>query len=221
MAWSELSEWWVEELAGDFSYETVVTPLLLATLNPVPDRLYLDLGAGEGRIMRIMSDRGMSVVGVDLSEQLAAASGSPMVVSEMPPIPMRDGAVDGVYSVLTLEHIFELSVLLTECARITRVGGVLAVVINHPVWTTPGSTPITDTDGEVLWRPGQYFSKGSTQIRPGEHTVTFHHRTMASLLNSAAGSGWSLEHMIERPHHELEDQAGVPRLLACRWRLLP
>ena len=90
MAWSELSEWWVEELAGDFSYETVVTPLLLATLNPVPDRLYLDLGAGEGRIMRIMSDRGMSVVGVDQSEELAAASGSPMVVNETPPIPIRD-----------------------------------------------------------------------------------------------------------------------------------
>jgi hypothetical protein len=97
---------------------------------------------------------------------------------------------------------------------------VLALVINHPIWTAPDSTPITDTDGELLWRPGEYFSTGKTEIPAGNGTVTFHHRTMASLLNSAAEAGWSLERVIERPHHEFEDQAGVPRLLACRWRLL-
>ena len=95
------------------------------------------------------------------------------------------------------------------------------MVINHPMWTAPDSTPITDADGEVLWRPGEYFSPNSTDVPTGQGIVTFHHRTMASFLNKAAEAGWSLEHMIERPHHELEDQGGVPRLLACRWRLLP
>jgi len=44
---------------------------------------------------------------------------------------------------------------------------------------------------------------------------------MASLLNAAADAGWSLEEMVEQPHHNYEDQTGIPRLLACRWRLLP
>jgi hypothetical protein len=93
--------------------------------------------------------------------------------------------------------------------------------MNHPVWTAPGSTPITDIDGETLWRPGAYFSPGKTTEPAGEHRVVFHHRTTAELVNSAADAGWSLERMLEAPHHDLTGQEGIPRLLACRWRLLP
>ncbi len=100
-----------------------------------------------------------------------------------------------------------------------RSGGVLALVINHPMWTAPESTPITDADGEVLWRPGEYFSSGSSEVPAGEGSVTFHHRTTAALLGTAAEFGWNLESIVETPHHELDDQRGIPRLLACRWRL--
>jgi hypothetical protein len=95
----------------------------------------------------------------------------------------------------------------------------LGLVINHPVWTAPDSTPITDDDGETLWRPGEYFSNGTTEIPAGENTVTFYHRSMADIMNAASAAGWGLEHMVEQPHHEFEDQSGIPRLLACRWRL--
>ncbi len=91
---------------------------------------------------------------------------------------------------------------------------------NHPVWTAPDSSPITDTDGEILWRPGEYFSNGTTEVTAGERIVTFYHRSISVLLNAAADAGWPLEQMIERPHHEFEDQVDIPRLLACRWRLL-
>jgi hypothetical protein len=40
---------------------------------------------------------------------------------------------------------------------------------------------------------------------------------MAMLLNAAADVDWHLEQMIEQPHHEFEEQAGIARLLACRW----
>jgi hypothetical protein len=83
------------------------------------------------------------------------------------------------------------------------------------------STPITDTDGEVFWRPGEYFSLGYTDQPAGGSTVRFHHRSMSDLLNAAARAGWALDEMIEQPHHDLEDQKGIPRLLACRWHLVP
>jgi hypothetical protein len=99
---------------------------------------------------------------------------------------------------------------------------VFGLVINHPTWTAPGSTPITDDDGEVLWRSGDYFGQGGHTDEPaGDRKVTFYHRTTAQLLNDAAEAGWSLEKMIEVPHHEFEDQSGIPRLMACRWQLLP
>jgi SAM-dependent methyltransferase len=220
VSWSELANWWLSETAGDAAYEEVVTPLLLEVLQPEPGRLYLDLGCGEGRVMRTVTALGGVVHGVDMNPTLAALA-ERAVVADLPSTPFRDGSYDGVYSVLTLEHIDDHRALFAEAARVTKVDGILAIVINHPIWTAPQSTPITDWDGEVLWRPGEYFSTGSSEVPAGDSTVTFHHRTMANLLTSAASAGWSLQQMVERPHHEFEDQSGIPRLLGCRWNRSP
>jgi SAM-dependent methyltransferase len=218
MSWSGLFEWWVAEIAEDPAYEEVVTPLLLDVLRPQPGRRYLDVGCGEGRVMRTVANKGASAVGLDLSYQLVERAGSG-VVADLMAMPLRDDSFDGVYSVLTLEHVEDHESFFVETARVARSGGVLALVINHPIWTAPGSTPISDSDGEVLWRPGEYFSTVSSEVPAGESSVIFHHRSMATLLNAAADAGWHLEQMIEQPHHEFEDQAGIPRLLACRWSL--
>jgi SAM-dependent methyltransferase len=216
MNWSDLGEWWLAESQTDPAYEEVVTPLLMEIFTPRSGYLYLDLGCGEGRVMRSIETAGARVHGVDLNLDLASRAGAAAIAS-LPSIPMRSESYDGVYSVLTLEHIEDASGFFKESLRVTKPGGFLCIVVNHPVWTAPDSTPISDADGEVLWRPGAYFSSGSSEVPAGEATIRFHHRSMASLLNSAASAGWGLEEMIERPHHELEDQVGIPRLLACRW----
>lgn len=218
MSWSELTDWWLSEVAADPAYEEVVTPLLIEILRPEPGLIYLDAGCGEGRVMREVESVGASGYGLDVNADLAGRAGL-AVVGDMVAVPFRDDVYDGVYTVLTLEHVVDHSVFFKEAARITKPGGVLALVVNHPIWTAPDSTPISDSDGEVLWRPGDYFSRGSSELPAGEGTVTFHHRSMAELLNTAAAAGWSLQRMIELPHHELEDQSGIPRLLACRWTL--
>ena len=221
MSWSDLAHWWLEEVSDDSAYESVVTPLLLDALRPGPSERYLDLGCGEGRVMRAVAESGAAVYGLDVSEQLASRADAPTIVARLPGIPIKPNSLDGAYAVLVLEHLADHDSFFAEVARIVRSKGVLALVINHPMWTAPNSTPINDADGEVLWRPGDYFSPGSSDVMAGEGTVTFHHRHMASLLNAAAASGWSLRYMVEQPHPELEDQVGIPRLLACRWRLLP
>ena len=167
--------------------------------------------------MRALSAVGVMAHGLDINLDLARIAGT-VFVADAVDIPICDDSYDGVYSVLTLEHIVDHGRFFAEASRITKPGGVLAIVINHPVWTAPEATPISDQFGEVLWRPGMYFSDGYTEMPAGEGTVIFHHRSMSALLNVAAEVGWSLEHMIEQPHHEYEDQAGIPRLLACRWR---
>lgn len=224
MPWSDLSEWWTEEISVDAAYETVVTPLLLDVLQPEPGATYLDLGCGEGRVMRSVAAAGAFPIGVDIVSSLAAtASGSgAVVVADLPSLShFKDDAVEGVYCVLVLEHLADHATFFAEAARVTRPGGVCALVVNHPIWTAPDSTPISDHDGEVLWRPGDYFSNGTSEIPAGTGSITFHHRSMAALLNAAADHGWVLKTMIEQPHHELADQSSIPRLLACRWQLLP
>jgi 2-polyprenyl-3-methyl-5-hydroxy-6-metoxy-1,4-benzoquinol methylase len=220
LSWSFLTEWWLAEIANDPAYAEVVAPLLIEVLRPRHGDTYLDLGCGEGRVMRAISSHGATVHGLDVNPDLARRA-QHSVVADLTAIPMRSDAYDGVYSVLTLEHVPDHERFFTEAARVTKPGGVLALVTNHPVWTAPESTPISDADGEILWRPGEYFTKGLSEIPAGDSTVVFHHRSMSDLLNAASDAGWILEHMIEQPHHEYDDQAGIPRLLACRWRLRP
>lgn len=221
MSWRDLGSWWIAEVATDPAYEQVVTPLILDALKPHAGSSYLELGCGEGRTLRTLVELGAVPIGIDINEDLARLSGGRCAVAEAPTLPIRTSSVDGVYLVLALEHVEDHGLVFSEAARVTRSRGVLALVCNHPIWTAPESTPVTDSDGEVLWRPGDYFSRGSSTVPAADQEVIFHHRTMASLLNTAADSGWSLELMIEQPHHELSDQSGIPRLLACRWSLLP
>lgn len=221
MSWSGLGQWWRDELADDPAYEEIVTPLLVEVLDPRPGRLYGDVGCGQGRVMRSLLSLGLGCVGVDLSEELAREAGDGVAVAEIPSLPWRDRSLDGVFFVLVLEHLPDHHKVLLETRRVVKPEGVLAIVMNHPVWTAPDSTPIEDSDGEILWRPGDYFSSGTSEVPAGHSRLVFHHRSMAHLLNSAASVGWSLERMEERPHHDLEGQEGIPRLLACRWRLLP
>lgn len=216
--WTRLADWWRRELASDPTYDEVVTPLLLDLLDPRPGHHYLDLGCGDGRVMRTVARHGARVHGLDLNLDLVRMAGV-VAVARLPWIPIDDDVYDGTYSVLTLEHISDHGRFFVEAARVTKQAGVMVVVMNHPIWTAPESTPITDSDGEVLWRPGRYFSTGQTELPAGGSSIIFHHRTVADLLSSAADGGWRLERMVELPHHEVEDQMGIPRLLGCRWSL--
>jgi SAM-dependent methyltransferase len=226
-----VADWWVEEVASDPVYAEEVIPLALAALAPVPGGRYLELGCGEGEVMRAMAARGARVLGCDLSERLArrAAAAGPVAVCRLPDLAwVRPGSLDGAVAVLVVEHLPEAAPLFAAAARAVRPGGVLAMVANHPAYTAPGSGPLVDPDdGEVLWRWGPYMDEGSSEEPAGEGAVVFHHRSLANLLTAAAGCGWCLESLVEHGVGErraaedplLAAQRQIPRLLAARWIL--
>ena len=224
-----LADWWVAEVAGDPVYAEEVVPLALAALDPVSGGRYLELGCGEGEVMRAVASRGARVLGCDLSERLArrAAKAGPVAVCRLPDLGwVRAGSLDGALAVLVVEHLADAEGLFAAAAVAVRPGGVLALVANHPAYTAPGSGPLVDPDdGEVLWRWGPYMDEGTTEEPAGEGTVVFHHRSLARLLTAAAAAGWCLERLVEHGVGErraaedplLAAQRQIPRLLAARW----
>lgn len=228
--WSDLDTWWQRELTEDPSYQAEVRPLFLELLDHSPGEVILDLGTGTGWVLEELGRRRCTGIGVEINPNLAAAAfeHGPVVVAALPDLSWcRDDAVDGVTAVLVLEHLADIATVFGEAGRVTRSGGTFTLVINHPQITAPGSAPVVDpVDGEVFWRWGDYLETGSTEEPAGDGAVTFHHRTMADLLTTAAGAGWVLETVIERglPDELVEGdpllalQQGLPRLLGVRWR---
>ncbi len=105
---------------------------------------------------------------------------------------VRPASFDGAYVGLVLEHVEDEETFFAQVAKAVRPGGVLAMVINHPIWTAPGSTPIEEPEGEILWRTGTYFGRGFSDEPAGKGKVRFYHRTMADLINAASAAGWHL-----------------------------
>jgi len=230
VTWNDdLAAWWIGEVASDPAYVEQVIPLAMGLIEAAPDQCWLDLGCGEGQMMRALSAAGVRVVGCDVSSSLAAraAIDGDAVVARLPDLDwLGEATVEGAYAVLVLEHLDEIDGLFAACARVVRPGGGMAVVLNHPVMTAEGSTPVVDPDdGEVLWRWGDYFGAGSTSEPAVGGEVIFHHRSMAVLLNAASAAGWSLVRVEERGVGEaqadrdplLAMQRSIPRLLGVRW----
>jgi SAM-dependent methyltransferase len=230
LPWDDaLADWWVAEVAADPVYAEEVVPLAVGTLDPEAGGVYLELGCGEGEVMRALAARGARALGCDLSERLArrAAAAGPVAVCRLPDLSwVRPRALDGALAVLVLEHLTDAAALFEGAAEAVRPGGVLALVANHPAYTAPGSGPFVDPDdGEVFWRWGPYMEEGASEEPAGEGSVTFHHRSLARLLTEAASAGWSLERLVEQGVGErraaedplLAAQRQIPRFLAARW----
>lgn len=229
VTWDRLDRWWLEELATDPAYQEEIEPLLVSLLDPESGRLYLDLGCGEGRLLRAVSAFASRVIGCDLSVLLLkrARQHGPVVRAVLPSLDwLRAESIDGALVGLVLEHLEDETALFEQTARVVKPGGTLALVINHPVWTAPESSPVEDAGGETLWRPGRYFGRGHSDEPAGKRKVRFYHRTVADLFNAASRGGWDLQRMEERgisPEQvaRIPDYAGqehIPRLLGIRWQ---
>lgn len=226
--WDDLAEWWRGEAADDPVYGEDVWPLLVALMPRRPATL-VELGCGEGQWLRRLAGDADMAFGCDASMALLADAvrAGPVVRCVLPELGwLRDGSVDAAVSVFVLDLIPDEATFFAEAARVVRPGGALVLVVNHPVFTAPGSGPVVDLDGEVLWRWGEYLADGTSEEPAGGRSVTFFHRPSGTLLSVAAEAGWILEALHEVPigRAAVERDPGyagqedVPRLLGARWR---
>ncbi len=217
----------MRELAADPAYDEQILPLALEMLSPFQEPL-IDLGCGEGRLMRAVGEA--AALGCDVSLRLLgrAAGAGHVIQARLPDLSwLRSGSMGSAAAVFVVEHIADIDAFFGHVARVLHGGGVFALVMNHPAYTPHGAGPLIDTsDGEVLWRWGEYFEEGVGLEPAGEGAVAFHHRPLGRLLSAAATAGFRLERLTEAglapsavaANPALVGQEHLPRILAARWR---
>jgi SAM-dependent methyltransferase len=101
----------------------------------------LDLGAGTGKLTRVLADRYQRVIAVEPLTELRAILAARVPEAEVhdaaaESIPVGDGEVDAVFAGQSF-HWFANDVAVGEIARVLRPGGVLALMWNHRTGESP------------------------------------------------------------------------------------
>ena len=116
-------------------YSDEATEHVLATLGIGPTTRVLDIGAGTGKLTRVLVAAGASVVASEPSASMRATfakvvPGTPQVAATAEHLPFSGSSFDAV-TVAQAFHWFDAPRALAECARILRPGGGLALVWNE------------------------------------------------------------------------------------------
>jgi SAM-dependent methyltransferase len=105
------------------------------------DATVLDVGAGTGKLTRVLAGRYAKVFALEPLDELRAILAERVPRAEAPPgvaeaIPLGDGEVDAVFAGQSF-HWFANEIALAEIARVLRSGGVFARLWNEAVEPSP------------------------------------------------------------------------------------
>jgi arsenite methyltransferase len=104
----------------------VLTERLLAVAGFRSGDAVADVGCGLGASVRLMQERGIDAIGVDLLA-LAGTSASQLVVADGARLPFASGSLDGIMSECSLSAMSDQQQALGEWFRVLKRGGRLAI----------------------------------------------------------------------------------------------
>ncbi|MEX2292596.1 MAG: methyltransferase domain-containing protein [Acidimicrobiales bacterium] len=232
--WEQHAGWWQEGFTdgADPEYEEQILPL--ARLHLTGARRVLDVGCGEGQVVRLaLEGEADLAVGADPTwAQIDVAArrggGARYLRAEASGLPFRSGAFDAVVACLVFEHIRDVDDAIAEVARVLEPGGRFLFFLNHPLLQTPNSGWIDDQildPPEQYWRIGPYLLEDeSLQEVEKDVFIPFIHRPLSRYVNAMADVGLTLVHMDEPAPPpgflaraaEYEAAVTIPRLLFLR-----
>lgn len=205
-SWHHNAQAWIEAIrTGAIESRQTVTDqaMLLAVLSRQPERV-LDLGCGEGWLLRALTERGIEAVGVDgdaiLVDAARAAGASPVHLESYEALVEAKVDVGNEYDLICANFALmhqDIIPLLAAMNVLLSPGGALVIQTLHP-WTVAAGNY---QDG---WRE-ETFDGFKGQWRP----MPWYFRTLSSWLNALDMAGFRLV-VLQEPQHP---QSPVPQSL--------
>lgn len=205
-SWQHNAQAWIDAVrSGSIESRRQVTDqaILLAILGRQPERV-LDLGCGEGWLLRALGDRGVEAAGVDGDRALvdaARAAGSAEVhLASYAQLAAGQACVGKDYDLICANFALlqqDIIPLLTAMNALLVPGGALVIQTLHP-WG------VADGNYQDGWREESFAGfAGDWQVMP------WYFRTLASWLNALDMAGLRLVGLQEPQH----PQSALPQSL--------
>lgn len=205
-SWHHNAKSWIEAIrSGAIESRQTVTDqaILLAVMSRQPEKV-LDLGCGEGWLLRALAERGISAVGVDgdatLVEAARAAGSSPVHLASYDSLAAAQVNIGSDYDLICANFALlhqDIIPLLAAMNPLLAPGGALLIQTLHP-WTAAAGNY---QDG---WRE-ETFATFEGQWQP----MPWYLRTLSSWLNALDMAGFRLA-TLQEPQHP---QSPVPQSL--------
>lgn len=192
-------------LAGD-----IVLSRLFALFSDVAGQTICDLACGQGRLARVLAQRGAHMVGVDLSSELIAIARQDEIADPLgihysvdnaeSLTSLADKHFDGVVCNLALMDMPDLQAVYGSVWRVLRPGGWFVFSITHPCFESPHAVWHTQLDGAVTREIRTYFAEGfwrSSNPNGVRGQVGAYHRTLSTYFNTLREAKFSTEQIVE------------------------
>ncbi|MBA2740766.1 MAG: class I SAM-dependent methyltransferase [Actinobacteria bacterium] len=197
---------------------------LFLGLVPPPGRRTLDLGCGEGRLSRDLSELGHHVVAVDRSPTMLAAAraadpGIETHLADAAALPFGDGEFDLVVAFMSLQDMDDYERAIREAGRVLVSGGRLCIAIVHPLNSAgrfEGNTAESSFVVSDSYLDPSYHA--DNVVRDGlEIDFVSGHRPLQAYCEAIADAGLVIERLREPalPEH------AITRPHSRRWQRLP
>lgn len=230
VSWDRQSTTWATVAADerlDPFFWRVNRPALAEFLPDPRSGLVLDVGTGEGRVLRLLAERGHSAVGIDPSTMLlrAAPDDTPRAAGQGAALPIASESVEGVTCLMVLMSVDHYLGVIAEMARVLAPGGWTCLGVLHPLVT---SGVIDDAGVLSVTSYGVTRGLSSREVVRGDHVLRFKHihRPVAAYLQGTIKAGLHLEAVAEplpsrsavADHVRLRRWATTPNSLLWRAR---
>lgn len=205
-SWHHNAQSWIEAVrTGAIESRLKVTDqaILLAVTGRQPERV-LDLGCGEGWLLRALAERAINVVGVDgdatLVEAARAAGSSPVHLATYEALVEATVEIGSDYDLICANFALlhqDIIPLLAAMNALLAPDGALVIQTLHP-WSAAAG------DYQDGWRQ-ETFTGFKGQWQP----MLWYFRTLSSWLNALDMAGFQLT-SLQEPQHP---QSPVPQSL--------
>jgi SAM-dependent methyltransferase len=173
-------------------------------LVPRAGRLTLDVGCGEGRVARDLTELGHRVVGVDASPAMVAAAseadaGGEYLVADAAKLPFPDGHADLVVAFMSLMDVDDMPSAVGELARVLEPGGKLVLAVVHPI-NSAHDVDRVHPEGRLVMTEDYFDRRRYTDtIERDDVRMTFEsrHWTLEDYFDALLTAGFRIEALRE------------------------
>ena len=211
--WTEAAQDWI---AADQSVRTgLLDRWILDSLGDVDGKSAIDIGCGEGRFSRLLSQLGATVTGVDLTEAFierarSLSAGETYLLGNAETLRgIESNAYDIAVSYIVLVDLQDYRSAINAAYRVLRPGGRFVVCNIHPMRSSHPGGWIKQGDTKLFYPVDNYTEEGPREFNWFGKSFVNMHRTLSSHIGAFLDAGFTLRALHE-PIPTAEELAANP-----------